>query len=108
MGKHAYLVLAHNQKQLLLKLLRQIDDAENDIFLHIDKKFDINLDALGFIDPDITINIVKDGKIIEKKHIEKPEKIINIVKCKNPRCITCVERELDQIFKKVPQKFVFS
>ena len=66
--------------------------------IKIDKEFDINLDALGFIDPDITINIVKDGKIIEKKHIEKPEKIINIVKCNNPRCITCVERELDQIF----------
>lgn len=52
MGKHAYLVLAHNQKQLLLKLLRQIDDAENDIFLHIDKKFDINLD-------DVKSHIVK-------------------------------------------------
>lgn len=66
--------------------------------IKIDKEFDINLDALGFIDPDITINIVKEGKIIEKKHIEKPEKIINIVKCQNPRCITSTEKELDQIF----------
>ena len=46
MGKHAYLVLAHNQKKLLLELLRQIDDAENDIFLHIDKKFDVSLDDI--------------------------------------------------------------
>lgn len=66
--------------------------------IKIDKEFDINLDALGFIDPDITINIVKDGKILKKTHIEKPKQIVNLVKCQNPRCITSIEKELEQIF----------
>ena len=47
MGKHAYLVLAHNQKQLLFELLQEIDYLENDIFLHIDKKFNIDLDDIN-------------------------------------------------------------
>lgn len=66
--------------------------------IKIDKKIDIDFDKLGFIDPEVTVNIVKDDKIIEKKKISLPEKIVNVVNCKNPRCITSVERELDQVF----------
>lgn len=66
--------------------------------IKVDKEIDINLDILGFIDPDITINIVKEDKIINKFHVKKPEKIVNLVKCQNPRCITSVEKELDQVF----------
>ena len=66
--------------------------------IKIDKGIDIDLDILGYIDPDITINIVKDDKLIKKFHVTKPEKIVNIVKCQNPRCITSVEKELDQVF----------
>ncbi len=66
--------------------------------IKIDKSIDIDLDILGYIDPDITINIVKDDKLIKKFHVTKPEKIVNIVKCQNPRCITSVEKELDQVF----------
>ena len=66
--------------------------------IKIDKSIDIDLDILGYIDPDITINIVKDDKLIKKFHVTKPEKIVNIVKCQNPRCITSVEKELDQGF----------
>lgn len=66
--------------------------------IKIDKSIDIDLDILGYIDPDITINIVKDDKLIKKFHVTKPEKIVNIVKCQNPRCITSIEKELDQVF----------
>ncbi len=66
--------------------------------IKIDKSIDIDLDILGYIDPDITINIVKDDKLINKFHVTKPEKIVNIVKCQNPRCITSVEKQLDQVF----------
>lgn len=59
---------------------------------------DLNLDLLGFIDDNITVNIIKDEKIIEKKALTLPAKISNVAKCKNPRCITCVEQELEQIF----------
>ena len=58
----------------------------------------IDLDIVGFIDHNITVNIIKDGKITEKKDLRLPKKIVNVVKCKNPRCITSIEQELDQIF----------
>ena len=66
--------------------------------IKIDKNIDLDFDKLGFIDSGITVNIVKDDKIIEKRKLSLPEKIVNVAKCKNPRCITSVERELDQIF----------
>ncbi len=66
--------------------------------IKIDKDFEVNIDMIGFIDPKITINIVKDDKIVDKFHAELPEKIVNIAKCQNPRCITSEERELDQVF----------
>ena len=58
-----------------------------------------DLEVLGYIDPEITVNIIKDGERVAKYHPEMPEKIVNIVKCKNPRCITSTEQELPHIFK---------
>lgn len=58
----------------------------------------LNLDILGFIDHKITVNIIKDGEITEKKSLQLPKQIVNVIKCKNPRCITSVEQELDQVF----------
>ncbi len=66
--------------------------------IKIDKKIDINLDTLGFIDHNITVNVVENDKIIEKRKLNLPEKVVNVVKCNNPRCITSVEKDLDQIF----------
>ena len=66
--------------------------------IKIDKDIDIDLETLGFIDPNITVNIVKDDKIVEKRKLSLPERIVNIAECKNPRCITSVEKGLDQIF----------
>jgi aspartate carbamoyltransferase regulatory subunit len=66
--------------------------------IKIDKVIDIDLEKLGFIDPNVTVNVVKDDKIVEKKKLTLPDKIVNVAKCKNPRCITSVEKELDQIF----------
>ncbi|MBR5337469.1 MAG: aspartate carbamoyltransferase regulatory subunit [Lachnospiraceae bacterium] len=59
---------------------------------------ELNLDILGFIDHNITVNIVKDGEIVEKMRLELPREIHNIIKCKNPRCITSIEQELEQVF----------
>ena len=66
--------------------------------IKIDKDFEVNIDMIGFLDSNITINIVKDDKIVKKFHANLPEKIVNIAKCQNPRCITSQEKELDQIF----------
>lgn len=67
--------------------------------IKIDEEIDLNLDVLGYIDADITINIIKDGKMREKKHLELPETVKNVIKCRNPRCITSTKQEIDQIFK---------
>ena len=57
-----------------------------------------DLEILGFIDHNITVNIIQDDKIIEKKALKLPEKVTNVIKCKNPRCITSVEQQLDHVF----------
>ena len=59
---------------------------------------ELDLDILGFIDHNITVNVIKDEKIIEKKKLELPRQIKNVIRCKNPRCITSIEQELDQVF----------
>lgn len=58
----------------------------------------LDLDILGFIDHNITVNIIQNGEIVEKKELHLPKEIRNVIKCKNPRCITSIEQELDQIF----------
>ena len=58
----------------------------------------LDLDVLGFIDHNITVNIIKDGNITQKKELSLPKQIVNVIKCKNPRCITSIEQELDHVF----------
>lgn len=58
----------------------------------------LDLDILGFIDHNITLNIIKDERIVEKRALKLPTSVTNVIKCKNPRCITSIEQELDQIF----------
>ncbi len=58
----------------------------------------INLDILGFIDDSITINVIKEGNIVEKRKLTLPKEVKNVIKCKNPRCITSIEQELPHIF----------
>ncbi len=59
----------------------------------------LDLDILGFIDHNITVNIIKDQRIVEKRALKLPTSVTNVIKCKNPRCITSIEQELDQIFR---------
>lgn len=58
----------------------------------------LDLDILGFIDHNITVNIIQNNRIVEKKELKLPKQIVNVIQCKNPRCITSIEQELDQIF----------
>ena len=59
---------------------------------------DLDLDILGFIDHNITVNVIKGDRIVEKKELKLPKQVKNVIKCKNPRCVTSIEQELDQIF----------
>ena len=58
----------------------------------------LDLDILGFIDHNITVNVISGGEIIAKKDLKIPKKIVNVIRCKNPRCITSIEQGLDQVF----------
>lgn len=62
---------------------------------HID---DAKLEILGYIDHNITVNIIRDEKIVEKRSLSLPNRIVNVIRCKNPRCITSIEQELPHIF----------
>jgi len=67
--------------------------------IKIGQIIDIDFTVLGYLDPGITVNIIKDGKLLKREHLSLPEKVTNIIKCKNPRCITSCEQELTQEFK---------
>ena len=67
--------------------------------IKIDEMIGLDLDALGFIDQNITINVIRDGRLVEKKKLQLPETLTNVLRCKNPRCITTVEQEVDQVFR---------
>ena len=82
----------------IIKNVKSNKMGKKDI-IKIDEAIDIDLDALGYIDESITVNIIKDGKLFKRKHLEVPERVVNILKCKNPRCITTTEQELPHIFK---------
>ena len=67
--------------------------------IKIAETIDLDLDVIGYIDPGITVNFVKDGKVVKRMHLEAPEKVFDVIKCKNPRCITSTEQELRHMFK---------
>ncbi len=67
--------------------------------IKIDAITEVNFDVIGYVDPGATVNIIRDGELREKKQIGMPEKLVNVIRCKNPRCISTCEQELDQVFR---------
>ena len=67
--------------------------------MKIDSLIDLDFDVLGYIDPGITINIIENDGIVAKRALQLPERLTNVIRCKNPRCITSTEQELDHVFK---------
>ena len=82
----------------IIKNARSNKMGKKDI-IKIEGPFDIDLNVLGVLDHHITINIIKDNEIVEKRVLSLPDKVTNIIKCKNPRCITSIEQELPHTFK---------
>lgn len=72
--------------------------AERKDIIKIDNIINIDFSVLGFIDPNICVNIIKDEKIVRKISMELPDKVENVIKCKNPRCITMTEHYVPQVF----------
>ncbi len=96
-----YHVLGLDKLECQVALIKNADSkkmGKKDI-IKIDEEIDIDLDALGYLDVNITVNIIKDGKLYKRKHLETPEKLVDVIQCKNPRCITTTEQELPHVFK---------
>ena len=66
--------------------------------IKIDADIPVDLNVIGYVDPGATVNFIRDGKLVEKRTIELPQTLTNVLKCKNPRCITTIEQELPQVF----------
>ncbi len=67
--------------------------------IKIDADIPVNLDVIGYVDPGATVNIIRGGVLTEKRSIDMPEQLINVIKCRNPRCITSCEQELDHVVR---------
>ena len=67
--------------------------------IKIDADIPVDINVIGYVDPGATVNIIRNGELAEKKRIALPETLVNVLKCKNPRCISCCEQELDQVFR---------
>lgn len=81
----------------LIRNARSDKHGQKDI-IKIESLIDLDLDMLGYVDPNITIDVIRDGVIVEKKKLKKPAKLVNVIRCKNPRCITSAEDTIDHIF----------
>ena len=81
----------------ILKNVPSIKHGRKDI-IKIDQVMELDWDVIGYVDANITVNIIKDGERVEKRQLKLPEKITNVIRCKNPRCITSVEQELPHVF----------
>ena len=66
--------------------------------IKIDAQIPVDLDVIGYVDPGATVNFIRDGELIEKRRIEMPQRLTNVLFCRNPRCISSVEQELDHVF----------
>ena len=76
--------------------------------IKIDADIEVNLDIIGYVAPNVTINIIRGGELVEKKSIGLPETLVDVIKCKNPRCITSTEQEIKHVFRlDDPEKRVY-
>ena len=87
----------------ILKNVPSKKKGKKDI-IKIDTLIDVDFDVLGYVDPNITVSIIKEGKVEKKLEMTLPETVTNVLKCKNPRCITSTEQELDHVFKLTDSK----
>jgi len=78
--------------------------GRKDIIKVDSENVDIDLDIIAIIDPEATVNIIRDGQLVEKKNLELPREIRDVLKCKNPRCITSVEQDLVHVFRLTDKK----
>ena len=100
-GMELYRLLGLDQLDCSVAIIKNVNSrklGKTDI-IKIDCDISLNMDVLGYVDPGVTVDIIRDGKLVEKRNISLPETITNVIVCKNPRCITSTEQELPQVFR---------
>jgi len=100
-GMRLYELLELDDADCSIALIKNVGSKKmgrKDI-IKIDADIPVNLDIIGYVDPGATVNIIRGGVLVEKRAIDMPETLINVIKCKNPRCITSCEQELSHVFK---------
>ncbi|MBE5847963.1 MAG: aspartate carbamoyltransferase regulatory subunit [Lachnospiraceae bacterium] len=105
-----YDILGLGDLDCTVAMIKNADSAKmgrKDI-IKIFRVIDIDFAVLGYIDPGVTVNIIQDGKIVKREKLTLPERVTNIIRCKNPRCISSTEQELPQVFRLVdPEKKLY-
>lgn len=105
-GMKLYKLLGLDELDCSVALIKNVTSkklGKKDI-IKIDAELSVDLAVIGYVDPDVTVNIIKDGKLIKKCTINMPDELVNVIHCKNPRCITSTEQELDHIFRLTDSK----
>ena len=100
-GMNIYNVLNLGKLDCTVALIKNADSpkmGKKDI-IKISTHLDIDLDVLGYLDPGITVNIIRDGEVAEQKKLALPERVVGVIKCRNPRCISSVEQGIIHEFK---------
>ena len=99
-GMQLYHLLHLDQLDCSVAIIKNVHSKKmgrKDI-IKVDAAIDIDTDVIGYVDPGATVNVIRDGQLVEKRPITLPEKLVNVIRCKNPRCISTTEQELPQIF----------
>ncbi len=100
-GAQIYSLLGLDSLDVSVALIRNVSSkrlGKKDI-IKIDAEMPVNFDIIGYVDPGATVNIIRDGVTVEKKTMELPELLTDVIKCRNPRCITTTEQELKHVFR---------
>ena len=100
-GMELYNILGLGELDCSVAILKNVNShkmSRKDI-IKIDGLLELDWDLIGYVDHNITVNIIREGQEVEKRQLKLPETITNVIKCKNPRCITSIEQELPQVFK---------
>jgi len=100
-GMRLYELLDLGSLDCSVAIIKNVDSrkmGKKDI-IKINADIAIDFDVIGYVDPGATVNIIRDGVIVEKRKIDMPEHLTNVIRCKNPRCITSTEQELDHVFR---------
>ena len=109
-GMEIYKILGLDKLDCTVAMIKNADSpkmGKKDI-IKVGQIIDLNFDVLGYIDPGITVNVIRDGELVKREHLSLPERVRDIIKCKNPRCITSTEQELTQEFRLVdPEKKIY-